>query len=261
MERLAGLGAGVLMDVAGLDHVARPLQDFLDAVAIERLAVGSLRLDSRAARPHQGRDGEDVAAGAGARQEVALHVAAECRDLVGIFADLGEARRRLLRIETGLAEQILVVEQRRNVGVKRHAVEPALIGRHRHVALDGGFQFRPVLDLVGDVDELSRSFELRPVDQIHTHEVGHLAAGDGLRDLRHHFGMRNVRQVDLAIGIFFVPGGDEGVDHARIAAASLPHLKIFGNGRQRHNSQQASKRPTGNSLYPQAHRFLPVASS
>ena len=257
MECLAGLGASVLMDVAGLDHVARPLQHFLDAVAIERLAVGSLRLDSRAASPHQRRDGEDVAAGAGARQEVALHVAAERRDLVGVFADFGEACRRLLRIETGLAEQILVVEQRRDVGVKRHAVEPAVIGGHRHVALDRGFQLRPVLDLVGDVDELSGSFELRPVDQIHAHEVGHLAAGDGLRDLRHHFGMRDVSQVDLAIGIFFVPGGDEGIDHARIAAAPLPHLKIFGKGRQRHSNQQPRQgRPAG-SQHPQAHRFLP----
>ena len=201
VECLAVLGARVLVHVAGLDHVARPLQHLLDAVALERLVIGVLRLDRGAARPHQRADGEDVAAGAGARQEIALHVAAERGDLVGIFADLGEAGRRLLRIEAGLAEQVLVPEQRRDVGIERHAVEPALIGRDRHVAGARGLQLGPVLDLVGDVDQLPGRLELRAVDQVHAHQVGHLAAGDRLRDLRHHLGMRDVGQVDLAIGV------------------------------------------------------------
>ena len=33
VEGFAVLGAGVLVDVAGLDHVARPLQHLLDAIA------------------------------------------------------------------------------------------------------------------------------------------------------------------------------------------------------------------------------------
>ena len=123
-----------------LYHVARPFQHLLDAVALQRLAVGGLRLDRAAGRPDQRAEGEDVAAGAGARQEVAVHVAAERGDLVGVFVDLGEARRRLLRVEAGLAEQVLVPEQRRDVGIERHAVEPALVGRDRHVAGAGGLR-------------------------------------------------------------------------------------------------------------------------
>ena len=41
VERLAVLGAGVFVDVAGLDHVARALQHFLDAVADQRLVAGA----------------------------------------------------------------------------------------------------------------------------------------------------------------------------------------------------------------------------
>ena len=83
-ERRAGLGAGAVGDVAGLDHVARPLEHLLDAVADERLVAALAGLDRGAGRPHQRADGEDVAAGAVARQVVALDVAAERGDLVGV---------------------------------------------------------------------------------------------------------------------------------------------------------------------------------
>ncbi len=56
MEGLARLGARVLMHVAGLDHVAGPLQHLLDAVAVQRLVIGVLGLDRGAARPDQRAD-------------------------------------------------------------------------------------------------------------------------------------------------------------------------------------------------------------
>ena len=40
----------------------------------------------------------------------------------------------LVRIEAGLLEEGLVVEQRRDVGVERDAVEAALVGGHGEVA-------------------------------------------------------------------------------------------------------------------------------
>ena len=102
---------------------------------------------------------------------------------------LGEAGRRLVRVEPGLLEQVLVVEERRDVGVERHAVEAAVIGRDHHVAGAGGLQLGPVLDLVGDVDELPGLLELRRVDQVHAHQVGHVAArrspGRAWRPSRH----------------------------------------------------------------------------
>ena len=81
-------------------------------------------------------------------------------------------------------------------------------------------------DLVGDVDELVRVLELRRVDQVHAHEVGHLARGDALGDLADHLGVRDVGQVDLAVGVRLVPRGDEGVDHAGVATGALPHLEV-----------------------------------
>ena len=237
-EGLAGLGAGVLVHVAGGDHVARPLQHLLHALALQRLAVRGFGLDGGAARPHQRADGEDVAAGAGAGQEVALHVAAERGDLVGVLADLGEAGRRLLRVEAGLAEEVLVPEERRDVGVERHAVEPVLVGRDRHVAGARGRELGPVLDLVGDVLELAGGLELRGVDEVHAHQVRHLARGHRLGDLRHHLGVRDVGEVDLAVRVLLVPGRDERVHHAGVAAGALPHLQLLRRRRQRGRRQQ-----------------------
>ena len=48
---------------------------------------------------------------------------------------------------------------------------------------------------------LLRLLELGRVDQVHAHEVGHLARGDALGDLRHHLGVGDVGQVDLAVGL------------------------------------------------------------
>ena len=263
MEGLAVLGAGVLVDVAGLDHVAGPLQHLLDAVADQRLVAGVRRLDLGAGGPHQRADGEDVAAGAGAGQEVALHVAAERGDLVGVFAEFGEARRRLVRVEPGLLEQVLVVEERRDVGVERHAVEAAVIGRHRHVAGARGLQFGPVLDLVGDVDELAGLLELRRVDQVHAHQVGHVAGGDGLGELGHHLGVRDVGQVDLAVGILRVPHRDQRIDHALVAAAPLPHHQVGGHRRCRHRHEGGCRQANGQYAqgFLQSHGFPPVSAS
>ncbi len=226
VERLAVLGPVALVDVAGLDHVAGQLEDLLDAVADQRLVARAGRLDLGARGPHQRADGEDVAAGAVARQVVALDVAAEGGDLVGVLAHLGQAGRRLVRVEPGLREQVLVVEERRDVGVERHAVEPVLVGRDRHVALAGRLQLRPVADPVGDVDELLGLLELRGVDEVHAHQVGHLAGGDPLGDLADHLGVRDVGQVDLAVGVLGVPGRDEHVDHLLVAARALPHGEL-----------------------------------
>ena len=81
-------------------------------------------------------------------------------------------------------------------------------------------------DQVGDVLELAGAGELRPVDQVETHQVGHVAGGDRLGELGHHLGVRDVGQVDLAVGVGLVPCRDEGVDHRCVAARPLPHLEI-----------------------------------
>ena len=135
------------------------------------------------------------------------------------------------------SEQVLVVEERRDVGVERHAVELAVIGRDHHVAGARGLQLGPVLDLVGDVDELAGLLELRRIDQVHAHQVGHVARGDRLGELGHHLGVRDVGEVDLAVGILRVPHRDQRVDHALVAAAALPHHEIGGQGRRRHGDQ------------------------
>ena len=56
-------------------------------------------------------------------------------------------------------------------------------------------------DLVGDVDELARVLELRGVDEVHAHQVGHVTGGDAAGDLVDHLGVRDVRQVDRLVGI------------------------------------------------------------
>ena len=50
-EGFAVLRAGVLMDVAGLRHVAEPLKHLRELIADQRLVAGADRLDLDAARP------------------------------------------------------------------------------------------------------------------------------------------------------------------------------------------------------------------
>ena len=77
-----------------------------------------------------------------------------------------------------------------------------MISRDSHVPGAGGLQFRPILDLVGDVDELSGLLELRGVDEVHAHEVRHFAGSNGLGEFRDHLGMRDIGEVDLRSGFF-----------------------------------------------------------
>ena len=170
-ERGTGLGPRAVGDVPGRDHVARPLGHLLDAVADERLAAALLGLDRRAGRPHQRADGEDVAACAVARQVVALDVAAELGDGVRVGAQLGQAGRRLVGVEPRLGEEVLVVEQRRHVGVQRDAEQAVVERRDGLVARADVGQLRPVLRLIGDVDQLVGVLELWGVDQVHAHQV------------------------------------------------------------------------------------------
>ena len=131
----------------------------------------------------------------------------------------------LFGIEAGLREQVLVVEQRRHVRVQRDAVEAVVERRDRHVAGARGRR-APVqsLDLVGQVDELAGVLELRGVDQVHAHQVRHVAGGDALGDLADHLGVGDVAEVDRLVGVRRVPVADELVDHALVAARPLPHL-------------------------------------
>jgi hypothetical protein len=91
--------------------------------------------------------------------------------------------------------------------------------------LGDGFEQRVVADQVGDVLELPGRGELRPVDQVEAHQVGHVAGRDGLGQLRDHLLVGDVREVDLSIRLRFVPRRDQGVDHRRVAARPLPHLE------------------------------------
>src|SRR5439155_18242667 len=107
--------------------------------------------------------GEGVAAGAGTGEEIAFDVAAECGDLVGICANLGEAGRRLIGVKPGLLEQVLVVEESRYVGIERNAIEAALIGSDLQMSGACGLERRVAADEIGDIGQLSGRFELRTV--------------------------------------------------------------------------------------------------
>ena len=153
--------------------------------------------------------------------------------LSAYVVDLREAGRRLLRIQAGLLEQVLVVEQGRDVGVQRDAVQPVVECRDGLVARADVRQLRPVLGLIGDVDQLTGVLELRGVDQVHAHQVRDVARRDALGELRHHLGVDDVAQVDRLGRVRLVPGADEDVDHPLVAAGALPHLhrvRVFALG-------------------------------
>ena len=95
-------------------------------------------------------------------------------------------------------------------------------------------------DLVGEVDELPRLFELRSVDEIHPHQIRNVAGRDRLRELGHHFRMRNIGQIDMAVREFGVPHLDQLVDHVLVAAAALPHDQVR-RSRRRGRSQEAQR--------------------
>jgi hypothetical protein len=97
------------------------------------LVARVLRLDLCARRPHQRADGEDIAAGARTGQIITLDVAAKGGDPIGILTQFREALRRFAGIEPCLGEQILVIEQRRHIGVKRNAIESLVEGGDHHV--------------------------------------------------------------------------------------------------------------------------------
>ena len=131
---------------------------------------------------------------------------------------------RLVGVEARLLEQVLVVEQRRDVRVQRDAIEALVERRDGHVAGARGLELGPGRDLVGHVDELAGVLELRGVDQVHAHQVRDVARRDALGDLAHHLRMRDVGQVDQLVRVGRVPVADELVDHALVAARALPHL-------------------------------------
>ena len=88
----------------------------------------------------------------------------------------------------------------------------------------------PVLDLVGQVDELAGVLELRGVDQVHAHQVGHVAGRDALGDLADHLGVRDVGQVDRLVRVGRVPVADELVDHPACCRPTAPTSVIaFGS--------------------------------
>jgi hypothetical protein len=90
------------------------------------------------------------------------------------------------------------------------------------VALAGGRQ-EGLVDHAADVLELAGAGELGTVDQVQTHQVGHVTRGQATRQTIHHRGVLDVLQVDEAIGVAAVPGADQGVDHLGVATGPLPH--------------------------------------
>ena len=90
----------------------------------------------------------------------------------------------------------------------------------------GSSPARVVADQVGDVLELAGGGELRAVDQVEAHQVGHVAGGDRLGELGDHLGVRDVGEVDLAVGVRLVPRRHQRVDHRGVAARALPHLQV-----------------------------------
>ena len=94
------------------------------------------------------------------------------------------------------------------------------------MALGDRLEGRVVADQIGDVLELAGAGELGTVDQVEPHQIGDVAGGDRLGELGDHLGVRDVGQVDLAVGLGLVPRRDQRVDHRCVAARTLPHLEI-----------------------------------
>ena len=152
----------------------------------------------------------------------------------------GRLRRRLVGIEARLFEQVLVIEERRDVGVERHAIDSFVERCDHHVAGARRLQFRQIANQVGKVDELPRLFELRGVDEVHPHQIGNVAGRDRLRELGHHLRVRDIGEIDMPVREFGVPHLDQLVDHVLVAAAAFPHDQV-GRVRRRGRGQEAKR--------------------
>ena len=173
-----------------------------------------LRQEMRARTPHARRLGEDVAAAAVAGEVVAVGVRPEGANLLGVFVDLVEGRRRLLRVEAGLLEEALVPEKDRHVRQEAGAVELAVIGGEILEGLGDLRLVGIVLEEVGQVDQEARLHEVGHEDQVERHEVGHVAGLNGGRELGHHLVVRDDGQLDLVL-VLRVPEVDHALRRAR----------------------------------------------
>ena len=138
-EIRAVVGLCALRHEALAPHLLERLEHVLDPLAGQGVVLAVGGQDLRARRDHHRRGREDVAARAGAREIEAIGVGAERADLLGVLMDLADRARRLVRVEAGLLEEVLVPDEDRDVRGEARAVELALVGRDVLVGLgDGG---------------------------------------------------------------------------------------------------------------------------
>ena len=217
---------GALRHQALVPHRLERLEHLLDAVAGQRRVVAVGGQDLGARRHHHRRSGEDVAAGARAREIEAVGVGAQRVDLLRVLVDLADRARRLVRIEARLLEQILVPDQDRNVRRESRAVDLALVGRDVLVGLSDGSVIRIGLEVSGEVGEEAGLHEIGHVDEIEGDEVGNLARLNAGGELGDHLVVGDGGELDL-VAVRRVPKIDEmrrGVG----AAGAHPHRHRVG---------------------------------
>src|SRR6185369_15176421 len=89
--------------------------------------------DLHAGRPRVREQRVDTATAAATGDVPTGDAVAERGDLPGVVEDLLEVRRWLLRVQTGLLEQVLVVEEHRGVELVRNGVDLPVRGGDRQV--------------------------------------------------------------------------------------------------------------------------------
>ena len=166
--------------------------------------------------------------GQDAREIEAVGVGAERADLLRVVMDLADRPRRLVGVEPGLLEQVLVPDEDRDVGREAGAVELALVGGDVLVGLGDAGVVRIGLEVAREVDEEAGLHEVRHVDEVERDEVRDLAGLHAGRELGHHLVVGDGRELDLVL-----VGRIPEIDHVRGgvgAAGAHPHRHRVGEG-------------------------------
>ena len=169
---------------------------------------------------------EPEAALAVARHRDAADPVPERLDLLRVREDLREVRRRLVRIEAGLLEQLLVVPEHRKVAQVRHAVVLAVVAGQGEVARAEILLVGKRIDVLGDVGQRAEPAELGDVDVVQPDHVRNRMCADRRRELRCVLVGRGLRQHDLQAGMARVELLDQG--HADAACRS-PRPELDGS--------------------------------
>src|SRR5579883_2804343 len=183
---------------------------------------------------------KNVAARARAGEIEAVNVRAERPDFLGRLVNLVERFRRLVRIEPGLAEEVLVIDQDRNVRREAGAVEAVLIGGEIDIGRGDLGEVRIGLHRVRDVVQEAGAHEIGHVDEVEGDHVRNLAGFDAGGELGDHLVVGNDRQVDL-VGMAGIPQIDQMLGGVG-ARGAHPHREIGGERRRRQRREGDAQR-------------------